>query len=67
VREAHAKSQRFSFLKSSLKAARRRRAAFRLQSREFVPFGHELSALKLILRISGKIKGFRKIGENVVK
>jgi len=33
-------------LEFSLKAARLWRAAFRLQSREFVPEGHELSALK---------------------
>jgi len=39
-------------LESSLKTARRRRAVFRLQSREFAPEGRELSALKLILRIA---------------
>jgi len=30
----------------------KRRAVFRLQSREFAPVGRELSALKLILRIA---------------
>jgi len=34
-------------LESSLKTARQRRAVFRLQSREFAPFGRELSALRV--------------------
>jgi len=42
-------------LESSLKTARLWRAVFRLQSREFAPFGRELSALKLILRIAVRV------------
>jgi len=60
VSVAHAKSRvseklsAILILESSLKTARFRRVVFRLQSREFAPFGRELSALKLILRIAGK-------------
>jgi len=39
-------------LESSPKTARQRCAVFGLQSGEFAPFGRELSALKLILRIA---------------
>jgi len=48
----HPASSAVLILEFSLKTACQRRAVFRLQSREFVPFGHELSALKLILRIA---------------
>jgi len=39
-------------LEASPKTARLWRAVFGLQSGEFAPFGRELSALKLILRIA---------------
>jgi len=42
-------------LEASPKPARQRRAGFGLQSGEFAPEGRELSALKRILRIAGKM------------
>jgi len=54
-------------LEASPKTARLWRVVFGLQSGEFAPFGRELSALKLILRIAGSLPPIlSKIAESIM-